>query len=126
MCVWRGGGGGGGVRGACGDRTIAIYTNFCILLLMLLISINLISLTKEISTPLQKRALQNLLTEASFRKVGQTHAKWQTLEKYIHKQIRQIIEMKLYGRMAYVSFSLFFCLPFHDFLGPTALKHGCI
>ena len=45
----------------------------------LLISINWISLNKEMN-PIARKSMSKLVTQPSFRAVGQTHAEWQTFE----------------------------------------------
>ena len=51
----------------------------------LLISINLISSTKEMN-PITRKTMSKLVTQLSFRAVGQTHAEWQTFEKLENKR----------------------------------------
>ena len=51
-----------------------------------LISGHLISSTKEMS-PITRKSMRELVTQPSFRAVGQTHAKWQAFEKPENKRL---------------------------------------
>ena len=75
----------------------------------LLLSINWISSIKEIN-PITRKSMAKLVTQPSFRVVGQTHTEWQTFEK--PKNNRQMYG----GRLTTIHLSLisrlFKCLSF--------------
>ena len=73
----------------------------------LLISINWISLTKEMN-PITRKSMSKLVMQPSFRAVGQTHTKWKTFEKPKNK--RHMYGSRLtHARLPYV------CLLFSGF-----------
>ena len=87
----------------------------------LLISINGISSIKEMN-PITRKSVSKLVTQPSFRAVGQTHAEWQTFEKPENK--RQI----MYGSQAWVDWVPYIFSNVCHFVcvWTTARKLGCI
>ena len=81
----------------------------------LLISINYISLTKEMN-PITRNNMSNLVRQPNFRAVGQTHAEKQSVRPSLTYCSTSLSNVRVF-RMSVL---------FRVFAGPTALKLGCI